>query len=892
MDSKLAELLENRGRNYILPFFWQHGEEEGVLREYMAAIHNCGIGAVCVEARPHPDFGGPRWWRDMDILMEEARTRGMRVWLLDDAHFPTGYANGRLVNADPALCKQYVMVSHCDVRGPARSVELNAAAMARHIPSPFESAQRPPWMRGSDRVFDDDALVCVIASRLVEGNAVDHALVDLTNRVVDGRLVWDAPDGMWRVFVIYNTRNGGGRPDYINIIDEASCRVQIEAVYEPHYERYKEDFGKTFAGFFSDEPLFGNTYGFNWDESIGRKRMPLPWNKDVPAMLEEALGTGWVRLLPALWAEAGDAALTARVRYAYMDAVTRLVERNFSNQIGQWCAAHGVEYIGHIIEDNNQSSRLGCSLGHFFRALDGQHMGGIDDIGGQVLPGGENHTRRIDGDGEFYHYALGKLGSSHGHIDPKKRGRSMCEIYGAYGWGESISMMKWLSDHFLVRGINHYVPHAFSPKAFPDPDCPPHFYAHGKNPQYKHFGYLMRYLNRMCHLFNDGIHIAPAALLYHGEAEWTGEAMFLQKPARALLEAQIDFDILPQDVFADMEKFNASFDGTLHVNGEVYKTLVIPTSQFITAALAEFAGRAAASGFEAVFIDALPEGISDAASAQQAARLLEGVKGCPVAGLKELAAYLGTKGIPEIRLSTPFRLLRYYHYRAESDLFMFFNEDVSQTFEGSIDVPVSGPAACYDALENAIRPLDHEPIAGGTRLRLRLEPYQSTVVVFGEYPDRMRPALQQAGERTVLDGEWTFSIARAEEYPRFHDLRKLSKLENIAALYPDFSGFMRYEKDFGSGNKLPATLEIEAAYDGVEVWVNEQYAGMRICPPYQFDLRGLAREGTNKLRIEVANTLEREVRAMAADSPATVYFMGHTALGPSGIVGEVAVITP
>ncbi len=250
--------------------------------------------------------------------------------------------------------------------------------------------------------------------------------------------------------------------------------------------------------------------------------MPLPWNKDVPLMLEEILDKDWIRLLPALWTDVGDAALTARVRYAYMDVVTRLVEKNFSNQIGKWCTEHGVEYIGHIIEDNNQSNRLGSSLGHFFRALDGQHMGGIDDIGGQVLPGGEDHTRRVEGDGEFYHFALGKLGSSHGHIDPKKRGRSMCEIYGAYGWSETISMMKWLTDHFVVRGINHYVPHAFSPKEYPDRDCPPHFYAHGKNPQCRHFGYLMRYLNRLCHLFNNGLHVAPAALLYHGEAEWSG----------------------------------------------------------------------------------------------------------------------------------------------------------------------------------------------------------------------------------------------------------------------------------------------------------------------------------------------------------------------------------
>ena len=96
MLERVNEVLNNQGDNYILPFFWQQGETEEVLRDYMAAIQNAGIGAVCLEARPHPDFAGPLWWRDLDIILDEARTRDMKVWILDDAHFPTGRANGAL----------------------------------------------------------------------------------------------------------------------------------------------------------------------------------------------------------------------------------------------------------------------------------------------------------------------------------------------------------------------------------------------------------------------------------------------------------------------------------------------------------------------------------------------------------------------------------------------------------------------------------------------------------------------------------------------------------------------------------------------------------------------------------------------------------------------------
>ena len=47
-----------------------------------------------------------------------------------------------------------------------------------------------------------------------------------------------------------STRQGGGRENYINTIDEISVSTLIEAVYEPHFKRYKKEFGKTFAGFF------------------------------------------------------------------------------------------------------------------------------------------------------------------------------------------------------------------------------------------------------------------------------------------------------------------------------------------------------------------------------------------------------------------------------------------------------------------------------------------------------------------------------------------------------------------------------------------------------------------------------------------------------------------
>ena len=153
----------------------------------------------------------------------------------------------------------------------------------------------------------------------------------------------------------------------------------------------------------------------------------------------------------------------------------------------------------------------------------------------------------------------------------------MCEIFGTYGWKEGVYLEKYLIDHFMVRGINHFVPHAFSPKAFPDEDCPPHFYAHGHNPQYRHFGELMKYTNRICNLISNGKAIRKVAVLYHAEADWSG--LDYQKEdelTKYLTEHQIDFDIIPSDIFID-DEYNYEINGSRLIAslGE-YDVVIIP----------------------------------------------------------------------------------------------------------------------------------------------------------------------------------------------------------------------------------------------------------------------------------------------------------------------------
>jgi len=863
------DVLKNQYDNYILPFFWQHGEDDAVLLEEMDKIYRSGIRAVCIESRPHEDFCKEGWWEDFDLIMSEAEKRGMKVWLLDDKHFPTGYANGLIKEKYPHLRKWHIREEHVDVVGPLKEAKFIV---------------RNDFCNGSQ---NEESLVCIIACRRDVGKGEELLLecIDLTGNVKGDFVYWDIPEGYYRIFLLFKTRHGAGRQeDYIHMIDPASVDVLIEAVYEPHYQRYKKYFGNTFAGFFSDEPCFGNTMtsefggvtGFYESSTLGTRGMHLPWRDDLVALLSEHTGEDAKLLLPALWFNMG--LKTSLIRTAYMDIVTNLYKECFSMKLGDWCRAHGVEYIGHIIEDMNAHARLGCSAGHYFRSLSGQDMAGIDVVLHQIVPGFNEliHAAPIAGgkaDPAFFDYILAKLAASLSHIQPQMKGRAMCEMFGAYGWAEGMSMMKWLTDHMLVRGINHFVPHAFSPK-YPDPDCPPYFYARGENPQYRDFKVLMDYTNKMSHLFTDGRHMATAAILYHAEAEWSGgKYMLTEVPAKVLYDEQIDFDIVPMDTLLGDARVE---DGKLVINMERFDCLIIPYSQILPFHLIKILSEFSDKGLCVIYSDGLPEKSSENLS------ILQYTGNCKlkVLPVEELAAYLIQCGYFDIRLKNRNRLLRFYHYeRAGTHFYMFFNESLTEINE-TVIFPFTGKYNYIDLLQDITLTKETK----GNSIELSLTPYQSCVIVFSDSLDEVPPTEEKKMlEEIVLDEPYDISITTMPTYPDFKLYKANSSLINITGAneLPEFSGIIRYTTRFtieGSGNYM---LDLGSVGETARVRVNGNMAGTRICQPYLLDITNVVRSGDNILEVEVANTLAYNLR----DN-----FSCFMALPPSGLLGPVRLV--
>lgn len=897
MEQRLREVLSGKEENYILPFFWQHGEDRETLKKYIRVIRKSGIRAVCVESRPHPDFLGEKWWEDMDVILEEAAELGMKVWVLDDAHFPTGYCNGRIAY-HPEYGKIFLDHYTIDVCGPE------------------------PYASFLVRLEEGERFLGAVAARRKEGERAGELLyaADITDSYQDGLVSWSVPEGYWNIIVLKTTRKGNGRKDYCNLLDRDAVRFFLDTVYEPHWEHYRERFGETFAGFFSDEPELGNTLGEYPDSGIGQPTMPLPWCTE----LEELAGTVWGEkrnlCLAALWSRLEEECkgrkiyVWDRARYEYMNMVTDLYGRNFCGQVGEWCALHGVEYIGHVIEDNGNHARTGYGTGHFFKALWGQHMSGIDVVLQQIRPGYDNMDfYHIGGkntyDGRFFHYGLAKMGASLAHLDPKKAGRTMCEVYGAYGWCEGLKLMKWLADHMLVRGVNWFVPHAFTPAEFPDKDCPPHFYAQGKNPQYPWFGDLMGYMNRMSHLQNGGEHVAEVAVLYTAELQWIGACTPFEETGRLLLRSQIDYDVVPVGLLP-CGRIGRE-DGRLHIGDAAYRMLVIPECERIPSELADWIEDALDEGFSVLFSGKRPEvtqsgwkqaerfyGWKDRKGAERGRKLIHGKRKA------EPVLYNGVDQqvfdcVREVRCLREERWLRYCHYRHKAaegcaDYYFFFQESPTEKLKEWITVEMEEPCSVYwyDGWDNCLRPVKRDEEG---RIYLSLSPYETAVLCVERscekeeesawLSDYMEAAYPEPEVFQELSGSWSITL-RSFDDSSFGEALSFTSLRNITApgCVPDFSGTICYETDFvwnTQENGTEALIDCGEVYETLEVWLNGKKQAVRIAPPYRFRAEGLV-DGGNHLTLYITNTLVHSLRDPLS---ATMPVEASGLLGPVRIAG-------
>ena len=828
--NRVEQIWKNGPDNYILPFLWMHGASDERKRKMVEVIYESGAKAICVEARPHPDFAGPLWWHDVEVILEEAKKREMKVWILDDAHFPTGLANGAAEHAPEHLKRICLEEQHIDIVGPTSGFTINIEKRLNHNPETGEFM--PEYYK--EKVVE----VLLAESETKNGQEVLKDVVCLTEQVKNGILTLSVPKGNFRVFIITKKIHASNfLSDAISFLEPESVDLLINAVYESHYEHFSEWFGDTIAGFFSDEPGFFNLRDRGYGDVFrtGTVSEPLPWTDKLYEQLRDKFPTDVRMCLPYLFgADSEKKGEDRAFRSLYMDLVTKIYEENFPTKLSKWCAQHKVEYIGHVVEDIPSYERLGQGVGHYFRAIRQQDMAGIDVVLNSLLPEKE----------DFYLYGLPQLAASCAAHSKKQKGRALCELFGAYGWSEGVSFMKWMADFMLLHGINVFVPHAFTDSAFPDEDCPPHFWAEGNNPQFPAIGQLFSYMNRMADLLSKSTPIVKNAVLFEAESDWAGDTTPYCEIGKELITHQMEYHLV---CFDDLRKIDCK-DGLIHLGNQEYSRLFLPRCEFMGKEDAAILEKLQKQGVSIWFTDSRPVSLEG----KELSELAE----IPIIPVTEVADQAEK---PYVTLDSKDK--KWVHcssFENEGEVFhVLLNTSMKEFVEAKITVQsafsdksvllrVDMMNQCYQEYA------DFEQ-------KLLLEPGE--LVIFMEVPEENIPLsapFQKIRNWKVLPIDtWKLSLSAYDHSEEWEEQGEITQLKDLYEDYPDFAGKVRYETTIVLGHA--EELWLRGASEAVSVWVDDELLGRCIGTPYRYTLP-CAKRGKSVLRIEVASTLYGAVK--------------------------------
>ena len=840
--SDVNDVIKYKINNSIFPFLWLHHESKEKLKRTIDSIDKSGIKGFCIESRPHPDFLGKTWWEDLDFIFEQAEKRGMKVWILDDSHFPTGYVAGRVPQK---LQKKFLYIKQLDYAGPVQ----NAKVLLKYV--------NPTGVFAPKK--DTDQILKVLIAKKTADNQIDSdTITDVTDKLADNILTLDLPSGQSRIFVLVQTYDGGEKEteQYLNPLVKEATEVLVNEVYEQHYKHYQKLFGTTILGFFSDEPRFGNAHGSF--SQIGQTNMVLPWRDD---MLETYFAPDY-KLLPLLTTTTDVHHQEINIRYKYMAIVSKLYAKNFAQVLQKWCQEHDVAHIGHLLEDNGAHTRLGYGTGHYFRAMTGFDMAGIDVVLNQIMPGldtGYYQAMTKSGwNGEFFHYGLADLANSAAQLEPRKRRRSMVELFGAYGWAEGLPLMKYIADHMMVRGINHFVPHAFNSNKFPDPDCPPHFYADGNEPEQKYYPVLFKYINRVSAILSDSKELCQVAVLYHAENEWLdATAMPFEKVTKRLYQNQVPHELVTIDYLKDCLIGENSF----RINDHKFTCLIIPQTKYITNELAQIIEKLSKNGIQVFFVNKLPQGdedLNDISSELAKAQILP---------LAEIARTVKDKA--DISLLKNNKNLRLYRFKSSDDNgVFFFNENIHQSIDEEVMLSQKHDVYAFDPMTLKLELLGKQI----QTFHLKLAAGHTCFILLDNDYDAERHHDKSLIEEKEISN-WDLKIA-GQCFKNF-ELRDVNALPG----FKNYSGKSSYSTTI-TVDKLLDEFKINLGQIGevAELKVNGKLVGRTIEQNTIFAITPFLKIGSNKIEVETVNNL-----AIKIQDPESQFGI----IPPAGLIGPV-----
>lgn len=721
---------------------WQGNMDKKQICADLDSIKSKGFKAVIFEAGYHLPFQylSDAWFKAIRTGVLEAKKRGMKVWIIDEGKYPSGFAGGKFSKERPDLRMQALLIAE------TLEVKRGEAIKDRPVPEGVISAVAVSASGAPNRTIN-----------------IDNGAIDFVAGLDDWKILLVNSDFKTSVTRAVNNPKGGKDAtnslcDYLN---PAAVKQFIDWTHEQYKKYLGKELGTTVLGFRGDEP----DYGY------------MPWTPAIIETFKDRKGYDPTPYLASFFTRM-PTLKEQQVKADYWDVWSAMFATNFFEQQADWCEDNGVAHITHLNKDDYMPTCIKVS-GDFFRTLNKVQIPGIDAIWNQVWPDTVNN--------------FPKQAASVSHVYGKPRAFS--ESFAAYHTSPSIPQAKYVVDYQIVRGINFFE-FMFWPSGNKGDNWM-------KAPGMKG---LNEYTNRATYLMSQGKPGARIAMYYPTPTLWMGNNQVhedIVALGQQLLKRQRDFDYVGDDAFTEALTIGPGY--MENKSGQRYYTLIIPSSDVLSASawkkIEEFASR----GGKVLFWGRKPSSLYERSLASPMA--IPSIPNSQYEPTLQFTPRVETSlPKPEIEITAPGNDSIRYMRRVmpDGDLFFLFNEG-NQPARFSADFDRIGIVKEWNATDGTVKELNATANNNLTHLEIELAPWESRLISIEkstrEYNvkdygvkgngETETAALQHAIHTAALQGGGTVVIPAGKYmsgalfFPRGIDLRIEKDAELISTAHPD-----------------------------------------------------------------------------------------------------------
>jgi hypothetical protein len=766
--------------------------------------------------RGEPLYLTPEHMDQMKFIVQEAKKRGIKLWIQDESDYPSGFAGGFIGRRYPQLAMQGIVA---DMR-----VSLTAG---QTISMPL-----PPDTLG-----------------MYVENGSDHTTTVLP-MPKDGQLKYTAPNTgsdpytpnwLWDIIFVRHvyrssptrmfnredgTRNKDARYPLIDYLDPEATGAFLKITHETYKQAIGDEFGKTVLGFFGDEPNYTGM---------------MPWTPKLLDEFRRQKGYDLQPYLPLFFAPKMSEE-ASRVKADFWDVWSGMFRDSFFGVQADWCARNNVEYLVHVEYEETMMNPGGSedlirNEGDFFRDERYPQVPGIDNLS-QLVPGAI-HTP--DGTWQFNNN-FPKLASSAAHLFGKPK------VWAEEGGGPGIDG-KFQLDFQLVRGVNA-LQIRFPVRggsggggaASPAPAVAPEA------------SMVAWYANRGGYLMAIGRPAAQVGIYHPVNSMWMGDQEADRSTTKLgwqLLEHQVEWDYFDEQSLSSVATI--ADGGFKNLSGQVYRAIVVPSSMVITRTGLERFRAFVKAGGKMIFVGKTPTLVVD-----KTFRDANEKPDLSFATLIEPSGDITPRVLaalpkPDVKLDAEFPRLTYAHRSwRDAEMYLFFNES-DQKESRMATIAGHGQAQAWDLGAGEIHPMAAATAEGDSvQFPLVLGPYETKVVVVGPLPSGVaaaEPSWASGATLAELDGEWALDLNGRQLTTALKTWEELGTRS--------FAGPATYRKQFtvsASPVGQRVFLEIGNVHDYARVKLNGKELEGHAWQPYRWEVTNVVKAGSNDLEVEVRAT--------------------------------------